>query len=133
VKAGTSTDHISAFWDFLPTACEIAGVSAPEDTDGISFLPTLIGEEQKKHEFLYWEFMEKGGRQAIRMDQWKGVRYKTSKDPDAPIQLYDLSKDIEEHNDLAADHPEIVNKMKQLMKTFRVPSDVFQFDYEKTP
>lgn len=131
IVAGGQSEYISAFWDFLPTACDIAGIASPENTDGISFLPAMIGGEQTEHDYLYWEFMEKGGRQAIRKRNWKAVKYDMSDNPDAPIQLYDLSVDIGEENDIASEFPEIVSEMKDLMKTSRTPSDDFKFDFEK--
>ncbi len=131
IKSGIQTDHISAFWDFLPTACEIAEIVPPENLDGISFLPAMIGGKQVKHDYLYWEFMEKGGRQGIRLGNWKAVKYDMAGNPDAPIQLYDLSVDIGEENDVASTHPEIVDEMVTLMKTSRTSSAYFQFDFEK--
>ena len=131
INPGRQSDHISAFWDFLPTACDIAGVPPLEYTDGISFLPTLVEGEQTKHEYLYWEFFEKGGRQAIRKKNWKAVRYDMSDTPEAPIQLYDLTEDISEANNNALDHSDIVKEMAELMKSSRNPSSIFQFEFEK--
>ena len=131
IESGSQSDHISAFWDFLPTACDLAGIIPPENIDGISFLPAMIGGDQVNHEFLYWEFMEKGGRQGIRLGNWKAVKYDMSGNPDAPIQLYDLSIDIGEENNIASAHPEIVSEMSTLMKTSRTSSEDFQFDFEK--
>ena len=77
IQPASQTDLISAFWDVMPTVADLAGVQAPEQIDGISFLPTLLGQRnQKKHNYLYWEFHEQGGRQAIRKEDWKLVRYK---------------------------------------------------------
>ncbi len=131
IKGGTQSDHISAFWDFLPTACDIAGITTPKNTDGISFLPAMRGGEQKEHEYLYWEFMEKDGRQAIRKGNWKAVKYDMTNNPDATIQLYDLCKDIGEENDIASGHPEVVSEMANLIKTSRTPSDDFKFEFEE--
>ena len=131
IKAGTETDHISAFWDFLPTACEIAEVQETIQTDGISFLNALTGNTQKAHDYLYWEFLEKGGRQAVRKENWKAVRYDMSEDPGAPIQLYNLCSDIGEARDVSDENPEIVQEMQSIMKMAHAPSDVFQFEYEK--
>lgn len=131
ITAGGQSEHISAFWDFLPTACDIAGVTSPENIDGISFLPSMIGGEQTEHDYLYWEFMEKKGRQGIRKGNWKAVKYDMTDNPDALIQLYDLSADIGEENDIASEHPEIVGEMEDLMKASRTPSDDFKFDFEK--
>lgn len=127
VKPG-QTDHISAFWDFLPTVAELTGAPAPTDIDGISYLPTLTGEgEQAQHDYLYWEFHERGGRLAIRKGKWKGVRYEVLKDPDSPLELYDLSQDIGEENNVAAQHPEIAAELDSLLRQARTPSEVFAF------
>lgn len=108
VEAGTTTGHPSAFWDFLPTACELAGIEPPEDVDGISYLPTLLGKKQPKHESLYWQFR---GKQALRDGKWKAVRPGRNK----PLELYDLDEDIGEKNNLAAEHPEVLEQMKKLI------------------
>jgi len=115
IKAGTVTPHASAFWDFLPTACEIAGVPHPENIDGISYLPTLKGMKQKKHSYLYWEFHEQGGKQAVIKGQWKAVRLNVKDDPDNPAELYNLSTDPGEQNNVALDNPEIVKGLEQLL------------------
>jgi len=125
IKAGSINDHISAFWDFLPTCCDLAGINIPEDIDGISMVPTLLGQgwRQKKHEFLYWEFHEQGKRQAVRMGDWKGVRQNVAKNPDGPIELYNLKTDIGEEHNVAERHPEIVAKIERYMKAARTPSE----------
>lgn len=128
IEAGSETDHISAFWDVWPTFAELTGSAVPEYIDGISFLPTLLGQEsQQQHDYLYWEFHERKGRQAIRKGDWKAVRYNVFSSPDAPIELYNLREDIGETNNLAAQHPEMVAEMKALMEESRVPSEVFVF------
>ena len=131
ITAGSDSDHISAFWDFLPTACDVAGIQVDIETDGISFLPAMAGEEQTHHEYLYWEFLEKGGRQAVRRGNWKAIRYDMSSDPDAPIQLYDLAQDLAENNDISDQNPKLVEEIAAIMYSARIPSDVFQFEYEK--
>ncbi|MCG6191624.1 sulfatase/phosphatase domain-containing protein, partial [Maribellus maritimus] len=100
IEAGTKSGHISAFWDIMPTVADIAGIKAPGNIDGISFLPTLLNQgEQKEHDYLYWEFHEKGGRKAIRKGDWKLVQYNVLKPEQTTTELYDLSTDIgEEHN-----------------------------------
>jgi arylsulfatase A-like enzyme len=123
IKANSKTDHISAFWDVMPTLCEITNTKTPEDIDGISFLPAMLGKKQKKHEYLFWEFHERGGRQAVRMGKWKGVRLKVAKNPNAPIELYNLDKDIAEENNIAEKHPKIVAKINETMKSARVHTD----------
>ncbi|WP_422348548.1 arylsulfatase [Flagellimonas sp.] len=131
IKAGTTSTHISAFWDFLPTVHELLQLDSTEHTDGISFLPELLGKEQPKHDHLYWEFLERGGRQAVRLDQWKGVRYNMSQNPDAPVELYNLTTDEGETQDVSAEHPEIVQKIVEIMRAEHNPSGVFPFEYEK--
>jgi len=124
IKPGSKTDHISAFWDFLPTCCDIAGVETPDGLDGISMLPTLLGQnkKQKNHEYMYWEFHEQGKRQAVRIGDWKGIRQNVAKKPDGPIELYNLKDDIGEKNNIAKDNPAIVEKIAKIMKSARTPS-----------
>ena len=127
IKAGSVTNHISAFWDVLPTCTELAGIETPVDTDGISFVPTLLRVgDQSEHSYLYWEFHERGGRQAIRADKWKAVRLNVKKKPNGPIELYDLSNDLGEEKNIADKHPEIVNKMATIMKEARTTNDAFR-------
>ncbi len=132
VKANTQTDHISAFWDVFPTFATLVGAEIPSDVDGISFLPTLLrsSKKQEEHQFLYWEFHEKGGRQAVRMGDWKGVKYNVLNSPNTGIELYDLSKDIEEKNDIANEHPRIAKEIEKFMQTARTPSKVFAFQQQ---
>ena len=127
VMQGSKSDHISAFWDILPTFAEIAGAEIPKDIDGISFLPALLGKNQKQHKYLYWEFHEQGGKVAVRMGNWKAVKLNIDKTPQGETELYDLSKDIGETNNLAKSNPEIVKKMEVLMKQAHKPSKVFPF------
>ena len=130
IKAGSKTEQVSTFWDVFPTFASIVGGELPENLDGISFLPTLLGnkKEQQDHEYLYWEFHEKGGRQAVRMGDWKGVKYNVIKNPNAPIELYDLTTDIGESNNVANEHPEIVKKIEDILKEARTPSGVYKFN-----
>jgi arylsulfatase A len=130
IEPDSQSDHQSAFWDVLPTVAEAAGVSAPEHVDGISFLPTLIGEgHQVEHEYLYWEFHERGGRQGIRKGDWKGVKYGINEVPNAPLELYNLSDDPRETTNLAAQHPEIVSELEALMKSANTPSSIEKFNF----
>jgi len=116
IAAGTTSDHVSAFWDLMPTACELAGIDAPEGGDGISYLPALLDrDDQAKHEYLYWEFKEQGGKQGVRLGPYKGIRLNTNKVPDGPIELYDLRTDLGEQTNIAADHPDVVARIRQIM------------------
>ena len=128
IKAGSKTDHISAFWDIMPTFAEILGKNLDSTIDGISFLPTLMDQKnQKQHEYLYWEFHEKGGRIAIRKGKWKGVKYDVLTHPNREIELYNLEEDPGENKNLAAIHTDITEELTGLMKEARTPSDIFQF------
>jgi arylsulfatase A-like enzyme len=129
-EAGTETDHPSAFWDVFPTIAEITGAKIPENTDGISFLPTLLGNEneQEKHEYLYWEFHERGGRQAVRKGDWKLVKYNVLDPEKTTTELYNLSTDLGEENNVAEQHPEIVKELSEIMKNARTESEVFTFE-----
>jgi arylsulfatase A-like enzyme len=120
IKAGTTSDHVTAFWDFLPTAAELAGAKAPANTDGISIVPTLLrnNKSQRKHQFLYWEFHEGKFAQGVRMGDWKAVRYNLK-----DIELYNLKKDRQEKNNVAAEHPEIVRRIEEYLRTARTESE----------
>jgi len=131
IEANSTSDHISAFWDFLPTVCEIAQIKTPQNIDGISFLPELLGEKQESHEYLYWEFLERGGKQALRLGDWKGIRLNMSNNPEAPIELYNLAADIGEQNNIAAENPEIAKKIVNIMKKEHTYSKEFNFEYEE--
>lgn len=116
IAAGSVSDHMTSFQDFMPTLAEFTGQECPE-TDGISFLPTLLGQpdRQAEHEFLYWEHPDKGvGNKAVRKGPWKGIITNTSKGNDV-MELYNLDDDIQELHDVASEHPEIVEEFHRLM------------------
>jgi arylsulfatase A len=132
VKPGSTSDHVSAFWDILPTLADITGIKTPHDLDGISFLPELLRSKQKQHEYLYWEFHEQGGKIAIRMGNWKAVKLNIDLNPQGETELYDLTKDIGETNNVASAYPEIVKKIEETMKQAHKQSEIFPFAYEKS-
>ena len=121
IKPGAVSDRVWAFWDFLPTVAEIAGVKPPKNIDGRSMLPTLMGRWQRQPPFLYWEFHERGFNQAVRMGDWKGIRLA----PGRPLELYDLKRDIGETNNLAAVRPGIVRRIESHLKTARTESELW--------
>ncbi|NND05320.1 MAG: arylsulfatase [Saprospiraceae bacterium] len=124
IGAGSITDHLSAFWDVLPTFCDVAQVEIPKDIDGISFLPTLVNNpsNQPEHKFLYWEFYEQGGKQAIRKDNWKYIRLDVRDSTKAIKQeLYDLSIDPSESTNIIADHEEMAQSLELLMEQAHTP------------
>ena len=130
IPGDTTTDHISAFWDVLPTMTELIGEPTPEGIDGISFLPTLLQEgKQVEHQYLYWEFHERKGRIAIRKGNWKGVRHNVAINTDSPLELYDLSKDLSESINIADGHPEVVSELKALIRGARTISPIAKFNF----
>jgi arylsulfatase A-like enzyme len=129
VPAGKVSDFAWAFWDFLPTATELAGVRVPAGSDGISIVPALRGGKQAPHEYLYWEAYGKGAgfRQAIRMGDWKGVREGLAGKP----ELYDLTRDHREERNVAAEHPDIVARLTAKLGTAR--SDHPEYPVDSKP
>ena len=119
IKPLQVSDHIWAFYDFLPTVADIVGIPAPSGIDGISILPTLLGntKKQKQHEFLYWEFE---GEQAVKMGNWYGYRSKAG-----TFELYDLIKNPAQDVNLAEAFPDIVKKINGIMKSEHTPGDVW--------
>lgn len=126
VAAGSTSDFAGAFWDIMPTMVELAGLSAPRYTDGVSILPILRGDTtvQRQHPYLYWEFHEGGGRQAVRVGNWKAVRLNV-KSSDPHVALYDLASDPAETTDIAAEHADIVSQLTDYMGQAHRESDVF--------
>jgi arylsulfatase len=126
IKGGRTSQHVSAFWDVLPTLCELSGASVPSDVDGLSFVPTLLGEPQEPHEFLYWEFPAYEGQQAVRMGDWKALRkgiFKGNMD----LELYNLKTDPREQFDVSKENPNVVAKIEAIMKTEREPAVLERF------
>ncbi len=127
VKPWSVSDHISAFWDIMPTLAQITGAVIPGHTDGISFLPELTGKRQPEHKYLYWEFHEQGGKIAVRMGNWKAIRRDVDRKPQGKTELYNLADDMGEINDLAGSNHEIVMELEKIMKEAHTPSEIFPF------
>jgi arylsulfatase len=125
IAAGTTSERVTGFEDWLPTLLELTGGTPPQDIDGISFAPTLLGREQSPRPFLYREHQGYGCQQAVRIGDWKGVRAKLKKNPNAPLELYNLKDDIGESKDVAKEHPDIVAQLRKLMKAQHTPSKEF--------
>ncbi|MFC7523656.1 arylsulfatase [Parapedobacter sp. GCM10030251] len=132
VTPNSQSDFNGAFWDIMPTLVAVAGLERPRYTDGISFLPTLIGkaDQQEQHPYLYWEFHELGGRQAIRSGKWKAIRL-NARTAHPVTELYDLESDTGETTDLAADHPDVVTQLEAYMSRAHRESEVFPFQSRK--
>jgi uncharacterized sulfatase len=120
IQPGSTSDHIGYFGDWMATAAELAGANVPEPNDSLSFAPTLRGQpdKQPKHEYLYWEFYEQGGRQAVRFGDWKAIRQPMFT---GEVQLFNLSDDLSEENNLASQHPDLVKKAAEMMDQAHTP------------
>ena len=119
IQPGKTSDVLTSFVDFLPTAADLAGVPAPKGVDGHSIVPTLLGSgQQEPRESLYFEIYEPYFQQAVRMGDWKGYRLGTK----APLELYDLKADPAEQQNIAAAHPDIVHQIETIMAKEHTPS-----------
>tara|TARA_B100000212_G_scaffold280965_2_gene220918 strand:+ start:46246 stop:47757 length:1512 start_codon:yes stop_codon:yes gene_type:complete len=126
IKGGRTSQHVSAFWDVLPTLCELSGARVPSDVDGLSFVPNLLGEPQEPHEFLYWEFPAYEGQQAVRMGDWKALRkgiFRGNMD----LELYNLKTDPREQFDVSAAYPEVVGRIEAIMESEHEPAVLARF------
>jgi arylsulfatase A len=129
IAPNSQTDHLSAFWDVFPTLAELTGQEIQNNVDGISFLPTLLGKEgQQEHEYLYWEFHEKNGRQAIRKGDWKLVRYDVFSPENTTTELYNIAQDPAETRNVAEENQVITEELLHLLEGARTESPVFTFN-----
>jgi uncharacterized sulfatase len=123
--AASVSHHVGYFGDLMATAADLAGVDVPPGHDSISLVPTLTGEpaKQKQADYLYWEFYEQRGKQAVRWGQWKAIRMPMFT---GLTELYDLNQDVGEQHDVAAEHPDVVQKVQQLMDQAHTPHPNWQ-------
>jgi len=121
IQAGASSAEPWAFWDFLPTAAELGGGKVPTASDGLSMAPALLGQPQRRHNYLYWEFYERGFDQAVRMKNWKGVR----RGVDSPVELYNLSDDLGEEKNAANQYPDIAAEIAAIMNNAHVDTELY--------
>ncbi len=126
IAGGSESDHVSAFWDVLPTLCELVGVEVPEKVDGISFLPTFLGQSQPEHEYLYWEFHEQRGKQAVRKGDWKAIKLDVLEEEPA-LLLFNLSEDVAEMHNLSTERPDVLEELTQIMEEARVEDPEWPF------
>lgn len=123
IKGGQVSDHMGYSGDFLATVAELSGADVPENTQSVSLVPTLLGrEDQSEHPYLYWEFFEGNPHQAVRSGKWKAVRQPIFT---GATELYDLSEDAGEENDIADEHPDVVRRMEEMMAEAHRPSDIW--------
>lgn len=126
IAEGKTSNYLGAFWDIMPTMVELAEADKPKYTDGISFVPTLLGrnKQQKQHDYLYWEFHEDGGRQALRKGDWKLILQKVTTGTPAK-ELYNLRQDPKEQNNVASSNPKKVQQLQRLIEKAHVESAIF--------
>lgn len=135
IEPGTVTDHLSAHYDIMATLGDLTDAEVPDNTDGLSILPTLLSEprRQKEHDYLFWDFAGYGGQLAVRLGQWKGIKRNLKKNPEAPLELYNLANDIGEQHNVIDSFPAIGRKMETIMLEARTPTDVKRFKFGKYP
>ena len=126
----SSTDHVSAFWDIMPTLADLAGINLAVEVNGISFLPVLMGKKSPPPSEMYWEYHGRTwkGAQAARIGDWKGVRLGGHEQPSAPVSVYHLESDPEETINLAHEYPEIAEQLLTLMRS-RSPSRISAWNF----
>lgn len=131
IKQGTTSDFIAANYDLPATLAEIAGTVFDNKSDGNSMLSVFLGENKspKKRDLLFWDFPGYGGQIAVRMKNWKGIKRNLQKNPNAPLELYDLATDISENNNIAKQHPDIAEKIEEIMIRERTIPVIKRFQF----
>ncbi len=131
ISAGKTSDLVSVQFDLLATLAELTKQTIPNKTDGISFLAELTGNDalQKKHDYIYFEYPEKGGQVAIRMGDWKGVRVNVRKDPKAPWQVFNLKTDRNEATNVASQHPGLIRRLDAIQKKEHQHSHIREWEF----
>ena len=130
IAQNSTSNHISAFWDVLPTIAELINEDPPAGIDGISFLPTLLGngDRQHTHRYLYWEFPSYNGQQAVRLGNWKAIR-KDIFDGNLELELYNLQDDPGESTDLSGSHPDVVREIERIMSDAHTVAEIERFRF----
>lgn len=132
IKPGSVSYHISTFWDFMPTVCDLIDIDKPQNIDGVSFLPTLTGKgKQKQHDYLYYEFHEEGGKQAVIKDGWKLIRLQVNNPQKEKYELYNINADPSEIANVVHLYPKRIKKLKKIMMEARTNNDHWKFDFEQ--
>lgn len=130
IAAGTVTHHISSQYDLMATLSELTSIKL-KNTDGVSFLPTLLGKvkDQQQHDYLYFEFPEKSGQVAIRIGNWKGVKSNMKLNKKAPWEIYNLQTDASEIMNITAAHPELIKRCEEILKNEHRPAHINDWEF----
>lgn len=130
IAPGQQSDHVSVQYDLMATLADLLKIEAP-DNDGISYLPTLLGQKQlqKQHPYLYWEYPENGGQIAVRLGDWKAVKMKMKTNPKAPWELYNLTTDRAEQKDVASEQPALLRQLEEIVQQSHVPSHIKEWEF----
>ena len=132
IPEGSVSYQVSTFWDFMPTVCELIGAKTPDGVDGISYLPTLTGKgRQEQHDYLYYEFHEQGGKQAVIKDGWKLIHLQINNPQKECYELYNMNADPGEIANVVKLYPRKVDELKKIMKDARTTNANWKFAFEK--
>lgn len=130
IKPGQVTDHVSTQYDVLATCADLLGTKPALPTDGVSFLPTLLGKStQVQHPYLYFEYPENGGQLAIRKGDWKGVKRNVKANRNGEWEIYNLKADIGERTNVAATHPELAKEFDEIVQREHRPAHVHEWEF----